>query len=141
MWSRAWALLHRGYIIKFLIVGALSFAIDLGTLALLHEVFGLDLWIATPIAFIVSLIFNYSVQRSFTFRSQSRRDVSFLKYVVLVVFNIGATDVIVNAVVGLGISYTVGKIISTILTMVWNFLLYRYWIFRHPRGGRGSGSV
>lgn len=141
LWQRSWAMIHRGYVIKFLIVGGLSFAIDLGTLALLHEVFDVVLWLATPIAFIISLLFNFGVQRSFTFRSTNRRDVSFLKYIALVVFNIGATDVIVNVLAGIGISYAIGKVVSTVLTMIWNYLLYRHWIFKHPVEKEAVGEL
>lgn len=121
---------RNGHLVKFLVVGVASFAIDLGLLALLHEVGGVDLWIATPIAFLASLVFNFLVQRKFTFQSEVRAHVSFLKYVALVVFNVVATDVIVNVVAAAGISYAVGKVIATVSTTVWNFLLYKHWIFK-----------
>src|SRR6478609_6959974 len=52
---------RNGHLVKFLAVGAASFAIDLGLLALLHEGAGVDLWIATPVAFLSSLVFNFLV--------------------------------------------------------------------------------
>ena len=123
-------LVREGFVVKFLVVGALSFAIDLGILALLHEVGNVDLWIATPIAFLTSLVFNFFVQKNFTFQSGARAHVSFLKYGALVVFNVVATDVIVNLIAGSGQSYALGKVIATIATTVWNFLLYKHWIFK-----------
>ena len=131
---------HNGYIIKFLLVGVASFAIDLGLLALLHEVGGVDLWIATPIAFLASLVFNFLVQRKFTCQSGSRAHVSFMKYGVLVVFNLVAIDVIVNLFAASGISYAVGKVVATVLTTAWNFLLYKYWIFK-PRPARSADGT
>lgn len=128
---------RTGYLFKFLVVGGASFAIDLGLLALLHEVGNVDLWIATPIAFLASLVFNFFVQRKFTFQSGARAHVSFLKYGALVVFNLIATDVIVNVVDASGHSYAIGKVLATVATTVWNFLLYKYWIFKTavPAGG------
>ena len=117
--------------IKFLLVGGASFAVDLGLLALMHEVFGVDLWIATPIAFIASLVFNFALQRSFTFRARNRSHVSLVKYLALVVFNILATDVIVNGFDAWGIPYGIGKAFATVLTTAWNFWLYKVWIFKH----------
>lgn len=137
---------HNGYLVKFLVVGVASFAIDLGLLALLHEVGGVDLWIATPIAFLASLVFNFLVQRKFTFQSGARAHVSFLKYGVLVLFNLVAIDVIVNLFAASGISYAVGKVVATVVTTAWNFLLYKYWIFK-PRpavatdGAASAGSA
>lgn len=117
------------HLIKFLIVGVLSFAIDLGLLVLLHEVFLVDLWIATPIAFLVSLVFNFFLQRSFTFSATNKSYVSLIKYILLVIFNILATDVIVNLFDGHQFTYAGGKVVATISTMTWNFFLYKYWIF------------
>lgn len=137
----------NGYLVKFLVVGGASFAIDLGLLMLLHEVGGVDLWIATPIAFLVSLVFNFLVQRKFTFQSSGRAHVSLLKYGALVVFNVIATDVVVNVVDGAGYPYALGKIIATVATTIWNFLLYKHWIFKSPKpdddaahGRDGSGA-
>jgi putative flippase GtrA len=115
---------------RFVIVGGLSFAIDLGLLMLLHEVFLVELWIATPIAFLTSLAFNFALQRVFTFRASNGKSVSFLKYCLLVVFNTLAVDLIVNFIDWLGAGYQVGKIVSTVMITAWNFLLYKHWIFR-----------
>ena len=128
--SRLAGFVHRSHLVKFLIVGGLSFAIDLGLLVLLHEAMDVDLWLATPVAFIASLIFNYFVQRSFTFRARSRKGVSMFRYGLLVVFNIFATDIIVNLFDNLALTYAGGKVVATVSTMAWNFFLYKHWIFR-----------
>ena len=48
-------------IIRFLIAGAAGFAVELGALILLKEKLGMDTLIATPIAFILSVIVNYLI--------------------------------------------------------------------------------
>lgn len=127
------AILDNSYLLKFLLVGGLSFAIDLALLVVLHEVFGVGLWLATPIAFLTSLIFNFLLQRIFTFKATNRRHASFIRYAILVVFNTLATDLIVNTFANLDLTYTAGKVVATALTMVWNFYLYKFWIFRSDR--------
>ena len=117
-------------IVRFVIVGGISFAIDFGLLTVLHEVFGVELWLATPIAFLTSLAFNFALQRIFTFRAINGTTISFFKYCLLVVFNTFAVDVIVNFIDWLGAGYQVGKVVSTIMITAWNFLLYKHWIFR-----------
>lgn len=129
-WRGVWARASSGHAVRFWIVGGLSFIIDLGLLTLLKEVFRVDLWIATPIAFIVSLIFNFWAQRVFTFRATNHAHVSFVKYSLLVVFNIFATDMIVNWISLTQAGYGIGKVVATGITTVWNFYLYKYWIFR-----------
>ena len=129
-WRGALVRARSSHAVRFWIVGGLSFVIDLGLLTLLKEVFHVDLWIATPIAFIVSLLFNFWAQRVFTFRATNHAHVSFVKYSLLVVFNIFATDLIVNWVNLTQAGYGIGKIVATGITTVWNFYLYKYWIFR-----------
>lgn len=121
---------------RFIIVGGLSFVIDLGLLMLLHEVFQVDLLIATPAAFLTSLAFNYALQRIFTFRADNGKSVSFIKYCLLVAFNTVAVDLIVNFIDWLGAGYQVGKVIATVLTTAWNFLLYKHWIFKSGGGNK-----
>ncbi|MFD0757674.1 GtrA family protein [Arthrobacter ulcerisalmonis] len=116
--------------IRFLLVGGLSFALDLGLLVILHEVVGVDLAIATPIAFVTSLVFNFLLQRLFTFRSDSHGATSAAKYLALVVFNILVTEVLVTGFHAVGWSYIVGKATATIITTVWNYFLYKKWIFK-----------
>ncbi|MFX1818796.1 GtrA family protein [Pseudarthrobacter sp. CC4] len=122
--------LYRHPVVRFLAVGGLSFALDLGLLAVLHEGFGVDLWIATPIAFVVSLVFNFLLQRVFTFQATNKGSVSAAKYLLLVLLNIVVSDVIVTGFDAVGWSYVLGKTTATTLTTVWNYFLYRHWIFR-----------
>jgi len=126
-------------IARFIIVGGISFVIDLGLLMLLHEVFLVDLLVATPIAFLTSLGFNFALQRIFTFRADNGKSVSFVKYCILVIFNTLAVDFIVNVIDWWGAGYEVGKVVSTVLTTAWNFLLYKHWIFR-PAASKGEQS-
>lgn len=121
---------------RFVIVGGISFVIDLGLLMLLHEIFLVDLLIATPVAFLTSLGINFSLQRIFTFRADNGKSVSFVKYCLLVIFNTLAVDIIVNVIDWLGAGYQVGKVVATILTTAWNFLLYKHWIFKSDASKR-----
>lgn len=129
--------LYRNAIVRFLLVGGLSFALDLGLLALLHEVFAVALWIATPIAFGVSLVFNFLFQRIFTFRASNRGSISAVKYILLVLVNIIVSDLVVQGFDALGWSYVIGKITATALTTVWNYFLYRHWIFQRTSEDAG----
>lgn len=114
---------------KYLLVGVISFAVDFLLLLFLHELLGIDLWMATPAAFLTSLGVNYLLQRFFTFSGTKAKGTSFVKYMVLVGFNTFAASFIVSGFGALGGSYMLGKVISTALMTVWNFFAYRYWVF------------
>lgn len=118
---------HR--VIRFLIIGVLSFAVDLGLLMLLHEAFDVALWIATPVAFLTSLVFNFLLQRGWAFKATNKAPASALKYGVLVLFNLLATEAIVLLFAETELTYAAGKTAATVSTMVWNFFIYKYWIF------------
>ena len=126
--------LYQNAVVRFLFVGGLSFALDLGLLALLHEVFGVELWLATPVAFVVSLVFNFLLQRMFTFRATNKGSVSAVKYILLVIVNIAVSDLVVTGSDALGWSYLIGKAWATVMTTVWNYFLYRHWIFKRDAG-------
>lgn len=138
--AAATAFLERR-VVRFLVVGGLSFAIDLGLLMILHEVAGVALWIATPVAFVTSLVFNFLMQRLYTFKATNKGHVSAFKYGALVVFNIVATDAIVLLFAESGLTYAAGKVVSTALTMVWNFYIYKYWIFPAAAPGAAASAA
>ncbi|WP_255768213.1 GtrA family protein [Pseudarthrobacter sulfonivorans] len=115
--------------VRYLIVGGLSFGVDFGLLVLLHEVFHWEVGIASATAFVSSLIFNFLVQRKFSFESSHRTHVSMIRYGILVVANTLATVLIVQLLTPTILGYMGGKVISTAAMTIWNFYLYQHWVF------------
>lgn len=123
--ARVWA----SSAVRYLVVGLFAYAFDVGLLALLHDVLGVPLTIATPVAFLTSFGVTYLLQRTFAFRSQTSMSASAMKYAILVAFNTLATTGIVSLAPALGLPWIVGKTAAVASTTVWNFFCYRYWIF------------
>ena len=117
---------HSGF--RYLLVGGSSFVLDFGVLYVLHEIAEIRLWISTGIAFLCSFFYNFTLQKLFAFSSQAHTPRSLLKYVLLVGFNTIATIGIV-AVLYVYIGWIAAKIVSTVMTTVWNYLAYRHIIF------------
>jgi len=120
-------------IVRYLIAGGLAFAVDFGLLAFLHEVLGWGTWESAAIAFIVSFVFTYTIQRTFTFGSTAPHGAALIKYVLLVAFNTVATAVIVALIDATPLGWAVGKVVATAATTVWNYFAYRYWVFADRR--------
>lgn len=114
---------------RYLVVGVGAFLIDVGLLAMLHDLAGVALPIATPVAFLLSFAVTYLLQRTFTFRSSAGIGSSAMKYTALVAFNTLATTGIVTLAPALGLSWIVGKVVAVGSTTVWNYFCYQYWIF------------
>ncbi|MCT9818770.1 GtrA family protein [Microbacterium sp. W1N] len=121
--------LRTSVLVRYLLVGGLSFLIDIGLLALLHEIFRVPLFVATPAAFLLSFGITYVLQRTLTFTTRTGWGASSIKYALLVAFNTVATTAIVAVTAGWGWPWEVGKVIAVASTTVWNYFGYRYWIF------------
>lgn len=116
---------------RYLLVGGLAFLIDVGLLALLHEVLHVPLTISTPTAFLLSFALTFVLQRTLTFKTDARVFSSAVKYTLLVIFNTVATTGIVAGSAALGLPWMWGKVIAVASTTIWNYFAYRYWIFPH----------
>ncbi|MEU6657778.1 GtrA family protein [Streptomyces sp. NPDC046821] len=117
---------------RFLLVGGLCYAIDVGTLVLLHGVFHMPLAAATSLAFVTVLTVNFGLNRSFVFRNGAMAGPAFAKYLVLVVLNYLATLATVTGLTALGLSYVAAKTTSTVVNAVANYAAFRWWVFRSP---------
>ena len=112
--------------------GGMAFLLDFGLLALFHEVFGWEVWLATGLAFAITFAFNFTAQKLFTFTSTSQTSSSLLRFTLLVAFNTVATVAIVTLISLTPAGWAAGKIVATVVTTVWNYFIYRYWVFAAP---------
>jgi putative flippase GtrA len=115
--------------VRYLFVGGLAFLFDIGVLWLLHDVFGVPLPISTPAAFLLSFVFTYTLQRTVAFRASDGVAPSVVRYAILVAVNTVATTAIVWAADAVGLPWIVGKIAAVVATTIWNYFVYRYWVF------------
>ncbi|MGS0560822.1 GtrA family protein [Microbacterium aurugineum] len=118
--------------VRYLVIGGFCFVVDAGLLWFAHDVLGVPLAIATPIAFLASFAVTYTLQRVVAFASDSKVVPSVARYTALVIFNTIATTGIVWAVDQLGGGWFLGKVLAVIATTVWNYFAYRYWVFINP---------
>jgi putative flippase GtrA len=115
--------------LRYLIAGGVAFLVDFGMLALFREVFGWPTWLAAGVAFVLSFAFTYTIQRAFSFGSDAPHGRALLRYSLLVVFNTLATAAIVALIDLTPAGWAVGKVVATALTTVWNYFVYRFWVF------------
>ncbi|WP_457962898.1 GtrA family protein [Arthrobacter sp. D1-29] len=121
---------------RYLFFGGLSFLVDFGLLVLFREVFQWNLAVAAATAFLLSFAFSYTVQKLFAFDSAHRTHVSLGRYTLLVGANTVATVIIVQLLSLTGLGYGGAKVVSTAATTVWNYFLYKHWVFggKQPSG-------
>lgn len=128
--SKLWA----SSLVRYLVMGGLSFAFDFGLLWLLHDIAGVPLTVATPTAFLASFVVTYTLQRLFAFRATDSVAPSVVRYALLVAANTALTTGIVAAADSVGWSWVWGKVVAVAITTVGNYFAYRHWVFARPKG-------
>lgn len=125
---------RHGHIVRFLIVGGLSFAIDYGLLLILHYLVRLPLPIAITTGFLGGFVVNFILNKYWTFQAphsvrQSMRQG--ILYTLLVGVNLLLTNAIILALSVVHIHPETSKPISTALIMAINYVMYKWVIFKN----------
>ena len=66
-------------VIKFALFSASAGLIEIGSFALLNETLHLDYWLSYMIALVLSVLWNFTLNRKFTFKSAANVPVAMLK--------------------------------------------------------------
>lgn len=119
-------------IVRYLIVGFTTFFIDFGIHTLLKFQYGFDENIATRWSTLLSMIFNFTASNTWSFKgTSSSNPKKLLKYAGLAIVNF----IFYNLMFELlhtrnGLNDIVAKVIITAMIVSWNYLIYRFWVFR-----------
>lgn len=116
-------------LIRFLVVGGTSAVIDLGLLIALRELAGMPIPIATTIGFWTGLVYNFTLNRAWSFGAD-RVGTPFVKYLIVVGLNYLLTLAIVTGGHELGIAYAAAKVFAQGFGAMFTFVAYDRWVFR-----------
>ncbi len=131
------ALRKRGnweQLVKFCVVGASGYVVNLVVYTLLLRGLGLHYAPAAVGSFLVAVANNYTWNRAWTFRS-TRGHVVFqgLRFLVVSVLALGANLVVLALLVALGLDEVIAQAIAIILVTPVNFVGNKLWSFRVGR--------
>jgi len=116
---------------RYFIIGASSFFLEYLLFFIFIKVF--DLWAiyANTIVFTIIFIYNFIFNRIWTFQSKGSIKKQFLRYFMLFLFNLGATNGVIYLFSEIGsLSPFVSKIIVMCAIVPWNFIMYKKVIYR-----------
>ena len=117
--------------VKFLFFSISAGLIQFGVFTLFNEVLRLDYWVSYFIALVCSVIWNFTFNRKFTFRSAANVPVAMLKtaavYVVFTPFSVWLEN---HLTVGLGWNEYLVTAINMVINFVTEFLYQRFFVFR-----------
>lgn len=125
--------------IKFLIVGVLNTAIDFCLLFLLTKLFNFPILISNIISTSVALMFSFGVNKKFTFKYQDSEKYIFLKFIIITLIGLWIIQPIIilfiNNLLNINnvINLFIGKSLATVVTLIWNYLLYSKLVFNNKK--------
>lgn len=122
-----------GQLLRYAVVGGISFVVDYGSLWLLTEKAGLPYLWSAAIAFILGLICNYLLSTAWVFGESRIKNAwgEFLAFAIIGLVGLGLNELIMYGCTdGLGFHYMLSKIVSTGIVFFWNFLARRFLVFK-----------
>ena len=132
-------------VIRFALTGGVCFLVELGVLILLKGRFGIDTLIATPIAFLVSVVLNYLLCVVWVFRGAKNRSAGAkagflitsliglgLNELLMLLFRVtlGEDAVILTLGSRTFNMYVLNKCLATLIVMIWNYFSKRAVLYR-----------
>lgn len=141
-------------ILKFAIVGGISFLVDFAVYGIMCNVLGVHYVIAGVAGFFVSVVVNYLLSMKFVFVSKEdmRKDKEFVIFVILSLIGMVLNSVILyicidliymhwlwlNQILEIEIMNLAAKIIATGIVMVYNFVSRKIFLEKEGNGRNGN---
>ena len=117
-------------ILRFLIIGGGATVLQFLLLGLFVELRLLPEVIASAVAYALSAIFNYLANYHLTFASRSRHRDTLPKFAVTALLGLGSNTLVFAAAFFMFGYYILAQVIATGVTLIINFLLHKFWIYR-----------
>jgi dolichol-phosphate mannosyltransferase len=121
-------------LVKFCVVGATGYVVNLAVYTFLLEVVGLHYLPAAIGSFLVAVTNNYTWNRAWTFRGQRGHVVlQGLRFLVVSTTALGANLLVLHLLVEAGLGEVVAQALAIMLVTPVNFIGNKMWSFRHRR--------
>lgn len=124
--------------LRFAVVGGINTALDFGILFLL-VLAGLDKIPSNFISTSISFIFSFFANKTFTFQSKNKTTrlqvvlffgITLFGLWVIQPIIIGLFTPLISPIYGDGVALLLAKLLATVVTLIWNFVLYSRFVFK-----------
>jgi putative flippase GtrA len=118
-------------LIKFTVVGAVGYAVNLAVYTALLRGAGFHYLAAAACSFLVAVANNYTWNRVWTFRGE-RGHVGYhgLRFLIVSLVSLGANLLILHVLVSAGLNKILAQAIAIVLVTPLNFIGNKLWSFR-----------
>ena len=119
-------------VVKFTLFSASAGLIELGSFALFNELLHLPYWLSYLIALVLSVLWNFTLNRKFTFQSAANVPVAMLKVACYYAVFTPLSTLLEHQLAGnLGWNEYLVTAINMILNFVTEFLYQRFFVYRN----------
>lgn len=133
---------HFAAFIKYFCVGVSGVVLDIGSLYALKEYAGLTpVWaVALNQVFMINYVFI--LNRKWSFRSGGSAHREIVRFYALAGANYLFSVAWMSVVYGhFGVQYLVARIVNIAFAVLWNYFLYRFWVFHHTPPASASACI
>ena len=116
-------------IAKFVAFSLGAGIIQIVTFTLLNEVLHLDYWLSYLPALVLSVLYNFTVNRRYTFKSATNVPVAMLKVAIYYCIFTPLSTWLGNMAEGAGVNEYIVLAVTMICNMATEFLVCRFWVY------------
>lgn len=116
--------------IKFTLFSISAGIIQFLSFTLLNEVFEFSYWICYLVSLVLSVVWNFTLNRNITFKSASNVPIAMIKVAIYYLIFIPLSTFMGHILVNRGINEYIVEIISMLLNFVTEYLYDRFYVFK-----------
>ncbi|WP_052481181.1 GtrA family protein [Gilvimarinus agarilyticus] len=129
-WLRSIQQLLNSQFGRFALVGAAATALQYLLLIAFAELTSLTPVASSALAFSLSALGNYTANYYLTFQSNKRHTEAFSRFAVTALIGLSINTLVFYLAQFVLPHYLLSQCVATIITLISNFLLHKYWIYK-----------
>ena len=122
--------LYANSFLRYVFVGGSTFVLDFSLLFLTHSILNMNIAVATSLAYWISIIYNFSLNRHWTFSAADKSSLKkhALYYGLLLLFNYVFTVLFVG-IMSQYVYFGLAKVVAVLIQITWTYVVYKKFIF------------
>ena len=115
--------------VKFTVFSISAGLVEIGSFTLMNEVFHWDYWVSYLLALVLSVLWNFTFNRKFTFKSASNVPIAMLKVAAYYAVFTPLSTLLEHYLTGIGWNEYLVTAINMLINFVTEFLYQRFFVF------------
>ena len=134
MWQKikAFILTSKRQLFFYIVIGGSAFILDMGSLILFKEILNVKPVITVIFSQIIIINYVFFLNKHFSFQSLGKTRRQIIKFYLLAgwnyIFGIGWMWLLNE---NMRLNYLAVRVAGIILAVSWNFLLYKFWVYKN----------